>query len=39
MNGYECTLCKMVLTIVGSGFVAAILIKLSSAYKYVAVFV
>jgi len=39
MSEMECMLCKAVLSIVGSGFVAAVIIRLASWYKYVQLFV
>lgn len=39
MANFDCTLCKMLLNAVSHAIVAAVLIKVASAYKYVQVFV
>jgi hypothetical protein len=39
MTSFDCTICKMLLNAVSHAVVAAVLIKVASAYKYVQVFV
>jgi hypothetical protein len=39
MTSFDCTLCKMLLNAVSHAVVAAVLIKIASAYRYVQVFV
>jgi len=39
MNEFDCLFCRMVLSIVSTGIVAAIMIRLASWYKYVQLFV
>jgi hypothetical protein len=39
MASFDCTICKMLLNAVSHAVVAAVLIKVASAYRYVQVFV
>jgi hypothetical protein len=39
MTSFDCTLCKMLLNAVSHAVVAAVLIKVASAFRYVQVFV
>jgi hypothetical protein len=39
MSEMDCMLCKAVLSIVSTGFVSAVIIRLASWYKYVQLFV
>lgn len=39
MPNFDCTFCKLLLNAVSHAIVAAVLIKVASAYKYVQVFV
>lgn len=39
MNTFECMMCKLILNAVSHAVVAAVMIKIASAYRYVQVFV
>jgi len=39
MNGFDCLLCRAVLSVVSTGIAQAAMIRLASLYKYVQVFV